>query len=261
MVFVAPASRRRFDVCPTRTCRQDAGATRTSRRPGRSNCVSQRPRVRRSMPGALAGLVQSRCPCIFAMIAVSIASWSLCVLPVYETSEINPAYLEDASGFRGRAERLFVPGDEQGVAEVLLRATREGIPVTVSGAGTGVTGGRVPQGGWLLSLEKFSRLEIKTGTATAGAGVAASRFAGRSRRRRAILRARSNRNGRVRRRHDRNECQRLAQLPIRRNAAACSGAPRGLGEWRNPARSSRRGRPFSGSFDFGPAQHETRRRL
>ncbi|MBZ5659797.1 MAG: FAD-binding oxidoreductase [Acidobacteriia bacterium] len=84
---------------------------------------------------------------------------------------MNPTYLEDASGFRGHAERLFVPEDEQGVAEVLLRATRERIPVTISGAGTGVTGGRVPQGGWLISLEKFSRLEIKTGTAIAGAGV------------------------------------------------------------------------------------------
>ncbi|MBZ5644798.1 MAG: FAD-binding oxidoreductase [Acidobacteriia bacterium] len=84
---------------------------------------------------------------------------------------MNPAYLEDASGFRGRADRLFVPEDEQGVAEVLQRAAREKIPVTVSGAGTGVTGGRVPQGGWLLSLEKFSRLEIKTGSAVAGAGV------------------------------------------------------------------------------------------
>ena len=34
-----------------------------------------------------------------------------------------------------------------------------------------MTGGRVPQGGWLLSLEKFSRLEIRPGTAYAGAGV------------------------------------------------------------------------------------------
>lgn len=91
--------------------------------------------------------------------------------PVYETSAINPAYLEDASGFRGQAERLFLPEDEHGVAEVLQRATRERIPVTLSGAGTGVTGGRVPQGGWLLSLEKFIRLEIKPGTAFAGAGV------------------------------------------------------------------------------------------
>jgi FAD/FMN-containing dehydrogenase len=90
---------------------------------------------------------------------------------VQEISEINPAYLEDASGFRGRAERLFIPEDENGVAEVLQRATIERIPVTISGAGTGVSGGRVPQGGWLLSLEKFRRLEIKCETAFAGAGV------------------------------------------------------------------------------------------
>ncbi len=91
--------------------------------------------------------------------------------PLHETSTIDTAYLEDASGFRGHAERLYVPEDEQGVAEVLRRAMRERIPVTVSGAGTGVTGGRVPQGGWLLSPEKFARLEIKAGTAVAGAGV------------------------------------------------------------------------------------------
>jgi FAD/FMN-containing dehydrogenase len=101
----------------------------------------------------------------------STASWRVDVRPVYETSAIDPAYLEDASGFRGHAQRLFIPEDEQGVSGVLQRASRERIPVTLSGAGTGVTGGRVPQGGWLLSLEKFSRLEIKPGTAFAGAGV------------------------------------------------------------------------------------------
>jgi FAD/FMN-containing dehydrogenase len=107
----------------------------------------------------------------FAIMILSDASGRVGVHPVYETSAINPAYLEDASGFRGHAERLFLPENEQDVAEVLRRATRDAIPVTLSGAGTGVTGGRVPQGGWLLSLEKFSRLEIKQGTAFAGAGI------------------------------------------------------------------------------------------
>ncbi|MGH9679370.1 MAG: FAD-binding oxidoreductase, partial [Candidatus Acidiferrales bacterium] len=93
------------------------------------------------------------------------------VHPVQETSAILPAYLEDSSGFRGQAERLFIPEDENGVAEVLLRAARERVPVTISGAGTGVTGGRVPQGGWLLSLEKFTRLDIQLGKAFADAGV------------------------------------------------------------------------------------------
>ena len=89
----------------------------------------------------------------------------------HETTEINPAYLEDASGLRGHAERVFIPEDENGLAEILRRATRERVPVTIAGAGTGVSGGRVPQGGWLVSLEKFSHLEIGQGTAFAGAGV------------------------------------------------------------------------------------------
>jgi len=43
--------------------------------------------------------------------------------------------------------------------------------VTISGGGTGVTGGGVPQGGWVLSVEKLNRLEVHPGYAIAGAGV------------------------------------------------------------------------------------------
>ncbi len=84
---------------------------------------------------------------------------------------MNPAYLEDASGFRGQADQVFVPATEAAVLEVLRRASDAQIPVTVAGAGTGLTGGRVPQGGWVLSLEKFNRIEIHRGSATAGPGV------------------------------------------------------------------------------------------
>ena len=43
--------------------------------------------------------------------------------------------------------------------------------VTISGAGTGLTGGRVPQGGWVLSIERLNKIEIHTGYAVCGAGV------------------------------------------------------------------------------------------
>jgi FAD/FMN-containing dehydrogenase len=43
--------------------------------------------------------------------------------------------------------------------------------MTILGAGTGLTGGGVPQGGWAISLEKFRRLEIFPGRAIAGAGI------------------------------------------------------------------------------------------
>ncbi|HEY1339000.1 MAG TPA: FAD-binding oxidoreductase [Bryobacteraceae bacterium] len=60
--------------------------------------------------------------------------------------------------------------DEAEVAATLREASRCGIPVTAAGAGTGVTGGRVPFGGWVLSLEKFTRLEVQPGYAIVGAG-------------------------------------------------------------------------------------------
>jgi FAD/FMN-containing dehydrogenase len=79
--------------------------------------------------------------------------------------------VEDASGFRGEADEVVTPDSETGVIEFLQRASRTATPVTLAGAGTGVTGGRVPQRGALLSLEKLNRLEIGQGCATAGAGV------------------------------------------------------------------------------------------
>jgi FAD/FMN-containing dehydrogenase len=57
------------------------------------------------------------------------------------------------------------------VVAVLREASAAAVAVTIAGAGTGVTGARVPMGGWVLSLEKLSRLEVGTGYAIAGAGV------------------------------------------------------------------------------------------
>lgn len=81
------------------------------------------------------------------------------------------AYVTDASGFTGWAEKVLVPSDEQQVVEILKAASTTGTPITVVGAGYGLTGGRVAQGGWVLSLEKFRRLEIHQGYAIAGAWV------------------------------------------------------------------------------------------
>jgi FAD/FMN-containing dehydrogenase len=81
-------------------------------------------------------------------------------------------YLEDASGLKGgHAERVIVPADEADVIEAVREASAAGVPLTMAGAGTGVTGGRVPFGGWVLSLEKLTHLEVSTGRAIAGAGV------------------------------------------------------------------------------------------
>ncbi len=80
--------------------------------------------------------------------------------------------IEDASGFRGEAERMEAPASEAELLEIVAAARRENIPMNIVGARTGLTGGCVPQsGGWAVSLEKFRRLEICPGRAIAGAGV------------------------------------------------------------------------------------------
>src|SRR5262245_60677049 len=87
------------------------------------------------------------------------------------TAEMSSRYLEDASGFRGHAEAVLIPAGEAELISILERAAKEGRPLTIAGAGTGVTGGGVPQGGWVVSLEKFRTLQIHCGSAVAGAGV------------------------------------------------------------------------------------------
>jgi D-lactate dehydrogenase (cytochrome) len=78
-----------------------------------------------------------------------------------QKDELEP-YLSDASQLHGQAEGIALPENEKEIAEFLKEANAKKIPVTVSGGKTGLTGAAVPQGGWVLSLEKLSKtLEIK----------------------------------------------------------------------------------------------------
>jgi FAD/FMN-containing dehydrogenase len=88
--------------------------------------------------------------------------------------EINPSYITDASGFQGWADDIAIPTDEAGVLAAIERARTARMPITIAGAGSGVTGARVAQGGLVLSLERFRRLEIETARARAGAAIALS---------------------------------------------------------------------------------------
>jgi len=93
-----------------------------------------------------------------------------------EQDEIQ-SFLRDASNSAGgRAERVLVPETAEEAAAALAEAARAGTPVTVSGAGTGVVGGRVPEGGIVLSTHRLSRVvdverEGTGGRAVAQAGV------------------------------------------------------------------------------------------
>ena len=79
--------------------------------------------------------------------------------------------VEDASGYQGYADCILAPQTVEELSAAMRRAASLGVAVTPSGAGTGITGGRCPQGGWLVSTERLTRLEIGRGRAAAGAGV------------------------------------------------------------------------------------------
>ena len=79
-------------------------------------------------------------------------------------------YLADASGYRGHADELLIPDDEAAVVGIVRSASAASVPITISGAGTGITGGRVPDGGWLVSLEKLNYIRVHEGYAICGAG-------------------------------------------------------------------------------------------
>jgi FAD/FMN-containing dehydrogenase len=80
-------------------------------------------------------------------------------------------FTEDASGYRGEAERVFAPANVEELQSIVRAAVYENVPLTVSGAGTGLTGGRVPHGGWVVSMGEFRRLDIERGVAHVGTGV------------------------------------------------------------------------------------------
>jgi D-lactate dehydrogenase (cytochrome) len=93
-----------------------------------------------------------------------------------QTDEIQ-SFLGDSSYMQsGYAERVVFPETAAEVCEILAQATHEGTPVTISGAGTGTVGGRVPSGGIVLATDELN--EIKSivqdesgAKAIAGAGV------------------------------------------------------------------------------------------
>lgn len=92
------------------------------------------------------------------------------------------AFLSDSSNLEGGyAARVALPESADEVAEILRAASAERTPVTISGAGTGIVGGRVPFGGVVLATDRLNRIkeisrDESCGRAVAEAGVMLSDF-------------------------------------------------------------------------------------
>jgi glycolate dehydrogenase FAD-linked subunit len=97
------------------------------------------------------------------------------------------AYLHDATESRnvsGRADAVALPADAAQVAEVVAWCYAHDVPVVPRGGGSGFTGGAVPDGGVVLSLERLSEpvvLEPELWRARVPAGVTTAELARRAR--------------------------------------------------------------------------------
>jgi glycolate oxidase subunit GlcD len=96
-------------------------------------------------------------------------------------------YLHDATESRnvsGRADAVALPGDASQVADVVAWCYAHDIPLVPRGGGTGFTGGAVPDGGVVLSLERLREpvaLEPELWRARVPAGVTTAELARRAR--------------------------------------------------------------------------------
>ena len=79
-------------------------------------------------------------------------------------------YLRDASGFSGGSASEVVIPETREELSAFLRSNRQ--PITIAGAGTGVTASRIPSVGVVVSLERFKGLgEIENSSILVGATV------------------------------------------------------------------------------------------
>jgi D-lactate dehydrogenase (cytochrome) len=70
-----------------------------------------------------------------------------------------PDLLRDESNLSGGgAERVYLPETPEEVAAIVAEAASLGVPLSISGARTGITGGAVPVGTrWIVSLQRLNR--------------------------------------------------------------------------------------------------------
>jgi len=67
-------------------------------------------------------------------------------------------YLVDAANVKGFCEKVIIPESINELVEIVKSCNDSKVQITISGNGTGLTGGRVPQGGLVISMEKLNKI-------------------------------------------------------------------------------------------------------
>jgi len=77
---------------------------------------------------------------------------------IKEDIETIQDYLKDESNFHGSADRVVIPNNRIELLDIIKKYYNKGEPFTISGAGTGLTGGRCPNEGTIISTENLNRI-------------------------------------------------------------------------------------------------------
>lgn len=67
-------------------------------------------------------------------------------------------FLSDAANYKGTADAIYFPENEEDIKTVLRECSSKKIKATISGNGTGVSGARVPEGGIVISTNKLNKI-------------------------------------------------------------------------------------------------------
>ena len=66
-------------------------------------------------------------------------------------------YLKDASNYQGDAEKLFIVENKDDIIEIVKNANISKANLSIQGARTGLTGGAIPNSGYIISTEKLNK--------------------------------------------------------------------------------------------------------
>lgn len=82
---------------------------------------------------------------------------------IKKKSDEIQAYLTDASNFKGNCSGVFIPENISELKEIVRNCNEKKQLLTISGNGTGLTGGRVAESGVVVSMERLDKiLEINS---------------------------------------------------------------------------------------------------
>ena len=68
-------------------------------------------------------------------------------------------FFTDSSNYKGNCQGVYFPSSEEDIVEILKECSKTNQQITVAGNGTGLNGGRVPDGGVAISMSQLNKIK------------------------------------------------------------------------------------------------------